>query len=243
MQPVAILGDVHGDCERMLELVGDLDPMVPLVFVGDYFDRWDQGIEALRWIMARPNTTALLGNHDVLMLAVVEETRRGAERGRATESWLYNGGKFEDLRRLLEFPDGIAWLEKLPAMAMIGHTLVQHSDSPVYLEYGNSVDSVNQAIRRRIESHDVDALFQVFADLCRRRQFYTVPDLRAYLKAFGAARLIHGHTPHQQAQALSLFGGTIVNVDGALSRGFGVDRRRGFVHWLGTADDTLVAHS
>src|SRR5438552_223011 len=91
MDRTAILGDIHGDYDRMLEHVGGLDGSVPLVVVGDYFDRWDQGLEAVRWLMARPNTTCLLGNHDALMLAVLAEVERG-EEGKAVESWLWNGG-------------------------------------------------------------------------------------------------------------------------------------------------------
>jgi hypothetical protein len=228
--PTAILGDVHGDYDRMVALVGDLDPTIHLVLVGDYFDRWNQAMEVVRWAMARPNTTALLGNHDVLILAVLEEVQAG-QQGQATESWLWNGGKKEDLDRLLQDAQAIEWLRARPGMVMIGDTLIQHSDAPVYLLYGASVDEVNDAFARRIQSRDQGVLFGLFAHLCRRRQFYTPQDLREYLAVFGAARLIHGHTPHTQPQAVSLFGGQITNVDGALSRGFGAENR-GFVHWL-----------
>ncbi|MDQ6748890.1 MAG: metallophosphoesterase [Candidatus Dormibacteraeota bacterium] len=237
----AILGDIHGDYERMLGLVGALPADVHLVAVGDYFDRWDQAMEAVRWLMARPNTTALLGNHDALVIGVVAERERGAD-GRNTESWLWNGGKKEDLDRLLSDPDAIAWLKRRPAMVKLGDTLVQHSDSPVYLNYGGSVDEVNQAFSVRVASGDPDVLFALFAHLCRRRQFYKLDDLRQYLGVFGASALVHGHTPHTQPVALSLFNGAIVNVDGALSRGFGPETR-GFLHWLPDAeraDETLV---
>jgi hypothetical protein len=230
MAATAILGDIHGDFDRMMALVGDLSPSVPLVLVGDYFDRWPQAMEVVRWAMARPNTTSLLGNHDALMLAVLEESAAG-ERGQATESWLWNGGKVEDLERLREDDAAIEWLRRLPGMAMVGTTLVQHSDSPVYLLYGKTVDEVNAAFRARTQSRDADTLFQLFAHLCRRRQFYAPRDLEQYLAVFGAARLVHGHTPHTRPQALELFGGRIVNVDGALSRGFGPEPR-GFLHWI-----------
>ena len=230
MAATAVLGDIHGDYERMLGLVGDLDPAVPLVLVGDYFDRWPHAMEAVRWAMARPNLVALLGNHDVLILAVLEEAAAGV-KGQATESWLWNGGKTEDLERLQADPEAIEWMRGLAAMTMVGSTLVQHSDSPVYLLYGRSVDEVNRAITARVRSRDPDVLFQLFAHLCRRRQFYAPQELEQYLAVFGARRLVHGHTPHTRPQALELFGGRIVNVDGALSRGFGPDPR-GFVHWL-----------
>ncbi len=230
MPATACLGDIHGDYERMIELVGDLQPDVPLVVVGDYFDRWNGAVEVIEWLMKRPNTTALLGNHDALILGVVEETIHGRE-GRNTENWLWNGGKTADLARLMEAPEAMEWLRQRPAMAMVGDTLVQHCDSPVYLNYGTDVESVNDAVRRRLLSRDPEVLFRVFADLCRRRQFYSRETLTAYLDAFGARRLVHGHTPHKQPQAISMFSGSIVNVDGALSRGFGPEPR-GFVHWL-----------
>jgi Calcineurin-like phosphoesterase len=238
VQRTAILGDIHGDYERMLEHVGGLDTATPLVVVGDYFDRWDQGLEAIRWLMARPNTTCILGNHDVLMLAVLEEVERGQE-GRAVESWVWNGGKREDMVRLQHDPEAIDWIRSLPAMAMLDDILVQHCDAPVYLNYGGSVGEVNSAIRRRIDSRDPDVLFTVFAHLCRRRQFYNPGTLREYLSAFGARALVHGHTPHTQPGPISLFNGAITNVDGAMSRGFGPEPR-GFVYWVGDEDRAMA---
>jgi hypothetical protein len=226
----AVLGDIHGDYERMLEVVGGVDPGVTLVVVGDYFDRWDHAIEAVQWLMRRPNTTALLGNHDALILGVVEETLQGTE-GRNTENWLWNGGKVDDLRRLMAEPEAMDWLRARPAMVKLGDTLVQHSDSPVYLTYGSDIDSINRSVEQRLASRDPDVLFGLFADLCRRRQFYSAQLVHDYLRVFGATRLVHGHTPHTQPHAISMFGGSIVNVDGAMSRGFGPERR-GFLHWL-----------
>ena len=227
MTSIAILGDIHGDYERMLQVVADLDPEVPLVVVGDYFDRWDHAVEAVHWLMQRPNTTALMGNHDALILGVVEDTVRGQE-GRNLENWLWNGGKVEDLHRLMAEPEAIEWLRARPAMVMLGDTLVQHSDSPVYATYGDSVDAINRSVRQRVESRDPEVLFHLFADLCKRRQFYSAELIRDYLGIFKAAQLIHGHTPHTQPQAISMFGGAIINVDGAMSRGFGPEPR-GFI--------------
>jgi len=238
----AILGDIHGDYERMLGLVGDLGADVHLVTVGDYFDRWPRAMEVVRWLMARPNTTALLGNHDALILGVIAEVQRGDGGGRANESWVWNGGKQEDLDGLIADPEAIEWLKQRPAMTMLGSTLVQHCDSPVYINYGGSVEEINRAFAVRIASGDPDVLFTVFAHLCRRRQFYKLEELRQYLGVFGATALVHGHTPHLQRAAQSQFNGTIVNVDGALSRGFGPESR-GFLHWLpeeAAADRTMV---
>jgi hypothetical protein len=241
VEQTAILGDVHGDYERMLALVGDLQPETHLVVVGDYFDRWGQAIEVVRWLMARPNTTALLGNHDALILGVVEEAERGVP-GHCTENWLWNGGQKRDLDRLRADPEAVEWVKQRPAMVMLGDTLLQHCDSAVYLNYGGSVEAVNRAFAARLASGDPEVLLSVFAQLCRRREFYRLEDLRQYLGVFGAAALVHGHTPHTMPRPLSLFKGALVNVDGALSRGFGPEPR-GFVYWLPVeagADQTVV---
>jgi hypothetical protein len=234
MPPTAILGDIHGDYQRMLELVGDLDGEVPLVVVGDYFDRWDHAVEVVQWLMSRPNTTALMGNHDALILGVIEERLRGVEDGRNAENWHWNGGKDADLAALMREPEAMEWIRNLPAMTMVGDTLIQHCDSPVYLTYGADLTAINESVKRRAGSRDPEVLFHLFADLCKRRQFYSQETLRQYLGVFQAKRLVHGHTPHTRPEAISMFRGAIVNVDGALSRGFGLEPR-GFVHWL-TAD-------
>jgi hypothetical protein len=244
MERTAILGDIHADYDRMLEQVGSIETTVPLVVVGDYFDRWDHGMEAVRWLMARPNTVCLMGNHDALMLAVLEEVERGKE-GRAVESWIWNGGNREDMKHLQADPEAVEWLRNLPAMTMVGDILVQHCDATVYLNYGRSVDEVNQAFRDRVNSRDPEVIFNVFAHLCRRRQFYSPEILDEYLAAFNAKHLVHGHTPHTQPQPISLFNGNITNVDGAMSRGFGPEAR-GFVYWVGdqeaepSADETFI---
>lgn len=227
-----MIGDIHGDAERMREVLAEVDDETPLVAVGDYFDRWTGALDAVRWLMRRPNTTALLGNHDALILGVLEEHERG-ETGRCTDNWKWNGGRDEDLEGLLDDPEAAEWLRGRPAMAMLGDVLVQHCDSPVYLNYGASVEAVNRATAARLRSRDPEVLLTLFADLCRRRQFYAPRDLDAYLGVYGARVLVHGHTPHNHAEALTLFNGRLVNVDGAMSRGFGPGRR-GFVHWVET---------
>ena len=230
MPASAVIGDIHGDFDRLQELVGDLGPEVHLIAVGDYFDRWDGALEVVRWLMQRPNTTALLGNHDALILGVLEEAGRG-ESGRCMETWLWNGGQTADLERLGQDSAAAEWLRLRPAMTRVGDALLQHCDAPVYLDYGRTVDTVNARVRERLESHDSTLLLNLFADLCRRRQFYSPVDLDRYLEIFGAKVLVHGHTPHTRSAPMTLFNGRLVNVDGALSRGFGPGHR-GFVHWL-----------
>ena len=59
------VSDIHGELdklERMMELIrfSDADH---LYIIGDVIDRGAMGVDILRWIMAAPNMTMLLGKH------------------------------------------------------------------------------------------------------------------------------------------------------------------------------------
>src|SRR2546430_17677289 len=77
--PVLIVGDVHGDIER---LVGALHPYPAnewrTVFLGDLVDYGMFGVGCLRYARDRQNTGVILGNHEVAMLwALRDPTRIG----------------------------------------------------------------------------------------------------------------------------------------------------------------------
>lgn len=64
------VSDIHGELdklERMMELIrfSDADH---LYIIGDVIDRGVMGVDILRWIMAAPNMTMLLGNHEQMCL-------------------------------------------------------------------------------------------------------------------------------------------------------------------------------
>jgi len=70
--PINIVGDVHGqytDVLRMFKLCGDPSTTNPYVFLGDYIDRGNQGIETVCLLMAYKckfplNFFLLRGNHE-----------------------------------------------------------------------------------------------------------------------------------------------------------------------------------
>src|SRR6266576_720455 len=77
--PVLIVGDVHGDIER---LVGALHPYPAnewwTIFLGDLVDYGMFGVGCLRYARDRQNTEVILGNHEVAMLwALRDPTRIG----------------------------------------------------------------------------------------------------------------------------------------------------------------------
>ena len=84
------VSDIHGDLdklERMMELIrfSDADH---LYIIGDVIDRGVMGVDILRWIMAAPNMTMLLGNHEQMCL----DTLGPKNEFGARDLWRQNGG-------------------------------------------------------------------------------------------------------------------------------------------------------
>lgn len=72
---VYITSDIHGhsDCyNRLLEKI-NLTENDCLIILGDVVDRGENGIEILLDIMKRENVFLLLGNHEQMMLEVLEK--------------------------------------------------------------------------------------------------------------------------------------------------------------------------
>src|SRR5258708_33956180 len=76
--PILIVGDVHGDLERLFQA---LEPYPATgwrtIFLGDLVDYGPFGGGALRYARARPNSTGLLGNHEVAILWALPPPARG----------------------------------------------------------------------------------------------------------------------------------------------------------------------
>lgn len=84
------ISDIHGELdkfERMLELIrfSDSDH---LYIIGDVIDRGSMGVDILRLIMAAPNMTMLLGNHEQMCL----DTLGPKNEFGARDLWRQNGG-------------------------------------------------------------------------------------------------------------------------------------------------------
>ncbi|MEX0317515.1 MAG: metallophosphoesterase family protein [Ruegeria sp.] len=85
------VGDIHGRLDLLEELLTQLDPDYPLVFVGDYIDRGENSAGVLRRlrILARDErrqVICLLGNHEEMLLRFVDDPKR------VGRLWLQNGG-------------------------------------------------------------------------------------------------------------------------------------------------------
>ncbi len=66
------IGDVHGCAETLARLVSRLGPLAPddrIWLVGDLVNRGPSSAEVLRWASETRNVDAVLGNHDLHLLA------------------------------------------------------------------------------------------------------------------------------------------------------------------------------
>ena len=212
-----VIGDVHGQYDKMVaalraaELI-DADNHwrgggATLWFMGDYFDRGPDGIAVVDLIMTLQNEAAevggrvgaLLGNHDVLILAAQRFGDRpsGGPGGSFLASWRANGGEESDLARLSAAH--VAWLSDLPALALSGGRLLAHADATFYQVYGRSVAAVNHACRALLHGDDPTAWDKLLDYFSQRRAFQDrdlgPARVGRVLALYGGRQLIHGHTP------------------------------------------------
>ena len=214
--PVLIVGDVHGDLERLFQA---LQPYPAdrwhTVFVGDLVDYGMFGIGALRYARDRINTTVLLGNHEVAMLWALRDPAR-------IGFWMSIGGQRHDLDELARDPVLQAWLRERPALVPLSDaTLVQHCGHDGYSRLiethaADTVDAINSRARDLLMHEGEQELWDV---LSARNVFDQQPDrLHRWLEATNSRRVVFGHTPHNNRTPAIYHGGKAINVDGVFSR-------------------------
>lgn len=84
--PFCVIGDVHGRFDLLSTLVDALPQRVSIICAGDLIDRGAQSKEVLDYVMAHERITALMGNHEQLMLDFLGSPETEGPR------WLRNGG-------------------------------------------------------------------------------------------------------------------------------------------------------
>lgn len=247
-----VVGDVHGYYERLVELLRDEARLInadlrwvggssTLWFIGDYVDRGPNGIGVIDLIMRLQHEApesggqvgALLGNHDLLLLAAHRFDQQGSRGpgGTFAAAWLRNGGRAGDLEHLTK--GYIDWFAALTAMVLVGDRLLVHADSMLYIRYGHSVEAVNQAFRTILSGSDADA-WDILLDAFGEHQGFSDDQpngrqrARRFLSIYGGRQIIHGHTPISKitgeaprviVSPLVYANGRCINIDGGMYLG------------------------
>lgn len=229
-RPLLVVGDVQGDVERLEEaLQAYPEDDVDTVFLGDFFQGGEPGrgggAAAAQLARARRNSVAVLGNHDLFLLAVLERRRgippppewRARDPAQLEALWLHRRGDWADLAAVDAEPALESWLRSLPFLILRDDgTLVQHTDDDIFTTLGAGVDEVNAQARSWLATPG--GVFAAVRSLFGRRAFVERRRLDDYLAHFGARRLVHGHTPHWEDGPSVAHDGRIWGFDGRFSR-------------------------
>jgi Calcineurin-like phosphoesterase len=214
--PILIVGDVHGDLERLFEALKPYPAAEwHTVFLGDLVDYGMFGVGALRYARDRASTTVLLGNHEVAMLwALRDPTRIGW--------WISMGGQRHDLDELARDAPLQEWMRERPALIHLADgTLAQHCGNDGYASLieaddSRAVDAINARVRDLLRHEGEAKLWDV---LSGPNIFAAQPmRLERWLEITNSRRVVFGHKPHGGPVPESYHEGRAINFDGGFSR-------------------------
>ncbi|GAA4910640.1 metallophosphoesterase [Streptomyces coeruleoprunus] len=216
--PLYVVGDVHGYLDELVAALrekGLIDAdghwaagNTRLWFLGDFTDRGPDGIGVIDLVMrlsaeaaaAGGYCKALMGNHELLLLGAKRfgDTPVNSGAGTATfqAAWLLNGGQKSDMDRLQDVH--IQWMSRLDAMVEQDGHLLLHSDTTAYLEYGSTIEDVNETVHEILRRNDADECWDLFRKFTKRFAFRDEGGAGAVhelLAAYGGQRVVHGHSP------------------------------------------------
>ncbi|SEN42219.1 metallophosphoesterase [Actinacidiphila rubida] len=216
--PLYVVGDVHGYLGELLAALhatGLVDEdghwsagSARLWFLGDFTDRGPDGIGVIELVMqlsaeaaaAGGYCRALMGNHELLLLGAHRFGDMPVNSTGGTASflaaWRLNGGQPSDMERLED--RHLTWISRLDAAHVTDGHLLVHSDTTAYLEYGSSVEEMNDAVTGVLQRGDADECWDLFRKLTKRFAFRGdggAQAARELLGTFGGERVVHGHSP------------------------------------------------
>lgn len=218
MGPLYVVGDVHGYLDELVAALAaegliDADGSwaagnTRLWFLGDFTDRGPDGIGVIDLVMrlsaeaaaAGGYCKALMGNHELLLIGAKKfgDTPVNSGAGTATfqAAWLLNGGQKTDMERLEDHH--LQWMARLDAIEEEDGHLLVHSDTTAYLDYGDSIEEVNDTIREALTRNDADEYWDLFRKFTKRFAFRDDSGpaaVRELLDVYGGSRIVHGHSP------------------------------------------------
>ena len=214
--PVLIVGDVHGDIQRLFAALKRYPAdKWRTIFLGDLVDYGPFGVGCLRFARDRKNSEVLLGNHEVAMLSALRDPER-------VGFYISIGGQQHDLDELRKDEPLQNWVKARPLLLKLADgTLVQHcghDDYRLLLDGKGSdpVGTINTNGRLVLEAGDAHLLWDVMSG---KGVFATQPDrLDRWLELTHSRRVVFGHTPHHEPKPASYHDGKAINYDGGLAR-------------------------
>jgi hypothetical protein len=212
-----VIGDVHGHHAELvaaLAAAGLVDDdaawsggTARLWFLGDFFDRGDDGVAVVDLVMRLTDEAAaaggavhaLLGNHEILTLGMHRwgDTDVPSEFGTRSfeRSWQLNGGQDADQAALTDAH--LTWLTGLPVLARADDHLLMHSDTVEYFGWGDTIDDINDAVRTVLAGDDIFEWWECWRRMTTRYAFRG-PDgaevADKVLAALGGSQIVHGHS-------------------------------------------------
>ncbi|MFB7502132.1 metallophosphoesterase [Streptomyces broussonetiae] len=216
--PLFVVGDVHGYLDELVTALQEQELIdasgqwcagtTRLWFLGDFTDRGPDGIGVIDLVMrlsaeaaaAGGYCKALMGNHELLLLGAKRfgDTPVNSGAGTATfqAAWLLNGGQKTDMDRLQDHH--LQWMARLDAVEEVDGYLLVHSDTTAYLDYGDSIEAVNDTVRETLTRNDADECWDLFRKFTKRFSFRDeggADAVRSLLDTYGGTRIVHGHSP------------------------------------------------
>ncbi|WP_434453382.1 metallophosphoesterase [Lentzea sp. E54] len=212
-----VVGDVHGhlaELTRALHVAELCDEEghwtggeAELWFLGDFVDRGPDGVGVIDLVMrlgeeaaaAGGSVNSLIGNHEVLLLGMYrfgdDQVPDSMGPRSFARSWLLNGGLRSDQDRLTDAH--VEWLTTRPVLKLRGEHLLMHSDTVAYLEWGASIEEVNEAVRQVLKGDDLVDWWECWRKMTTRYAFRGPqgPEIADELLAtLGGSVIVHGHS-------------------------------------------------
>jgi hypothetical protein len=92
----------------------------------------------------------------------------------------------------------LTWISRLDAAHLTDGHLLVHSDTTAYLEYGSSIEEMNDAVTGVLQRNDADECWDLFRKFTKRFAFRGeggAEAARELLGVYGGQRVVHGHSP------------------------------------------------
>ena len=119
-----VMSDLHGNYDKFLEMLDliEFKEEDELYILGDIFDRGDNPIDILDYIIANKNIYLLKGNHEQMFIECYEEEFKDIYH------WFLNGGRTTYTQMVYKNLDDIyKYIKKLPYIKVVDKFILVHA--------------------------------------------------------------------------------------------------------------------